>query len=115
MDKATASGCRISGTWWCPVGCPVRGTKQEVRIEPDLSDLPAVPHATVVAEIAVDDTGRVRDACILRGIRPDVDREVIRAMAKWRFAPARVRNGPLAGTPVWPVITVTARVGPAER
>ena len=86
-----------------------------MRIEPDLSALLAVPPATLVAELGLDDTGGVRDACILRGLRPDVDREVIRAMTKWRFEPARIRQGPDAGTLVWPVITVTANVGSPRR
>lgn len=113
VAKATSAGCRITGSWWCRVGCfaGVGRINQQVRIEPDLSALLAVPQATVIAELGIDDTGRVRDACMLRGIRPDVDREVIRAMTKWRFEPARVRQGPEAGTAVWPVITVTASVG----
>ena len=78
IGKATSAGCRITGNWWCRVGCldGVGRINQQVRIEPDLSALPSVHAATVIAALAIDDTGRVRDACMLRGIRPDVDREV---------------------------------------
>ena len=91
IAKATSAGCRITGSWWCRVGCfdGVGRINQQVRIEPDLSALPVRTSATVIAELGTDHTGRVRDACILRGIRSNVDREVIRAMTKWRYEPAQ--------------------------
>jgi TonB family protein len=63
-----------------------------VRVEPDLSAV-ARPftQGIVVVEIGVDETGAVRTACVLRGVRNDVDAAAVASVRRWRFEPLEYR------------------------
>lgn len=90
------------------------------REEPDLSGLPSLTgEQLAIIEIRIDDTGRVTESCMLRGVRGDVDRRALEAVNAWRFEPPRLLadtdltwGGRLeAGTPVPIFMTVTVRLG----
>jgi hypothetical protein len=97
----------------CRVGCDVDVPKKVFDIGPNLSGLDtAGVRGVEIAEILIDDQGAVTDACLLRGVREDVDLRAVSAIRQWRFEPARLRHSvpPGAVTPV--VITVTLPIGP---
>ena len=53
----------------------------------------------------------VQQACLLRGVREDVDGRVIAAIRQWRFEPARLRHSTPPRLPVPVVMTVTLGFG----
>jgi len=90
------------------------------RVEPDLSGLPPLADEQIaIIEVRIDETGRVTESCMLRGVREDVDRKALEAVNAWRFEPPRLRadtnltDGERleAGTAVPIFMTVTMRLG----
>ncbi|HLQ51906.1 MAG TPA: energy transducer TonB [Terriglobales bacterium] len=57
-----------------------------------LAELPNHQPGNVIAEIAIDDQGKVVQTRILQSLGPEIDQRVLRALAEWRFTPAS-RNG----------------------
>jgi 3-phytase len=78
-----------------------------------IKDVAPAPSQAVLAEVGgvailevlINEEGAVESACVLRGLRPDVDRQVVAAVRQWRFEPARVD-----GKPVPVIMTVTDEV-----
>jgi TonB family protein len=89
------------------------------RVEPDLTGLPPVAAGQIaIVEVRIDATGRVTEACVLRGVDAAIDRRVLAAVHAWRFEPPRLtaavntreRNWK-AGDAVPIFMTVTVRLG----
>jgi 3-phytase len=59
-----------------------------------------------IVEALVNEEGQVESACMLRGLRSDVDPQVLAAVRQWRFEPARSK-----GKPVAVIMTVTDEIG----
>ena len=59
----------------------------------------------------MDESGEVKDACLLRGVHEDVDVRVMAAIRRWRFEPVRWRPSTPLGVVVPVVITVGVRIG----
>jgi 3-phytase len=59
----------------------------------------------VIAEVLINEFGHVESACVLRGLRADVDSLVLAAVRQWLFEPARSK-----GKPVPVLMTVTRDV-----
>ena len=82
-------------------------------VAPDLAGIDlAGLHGFEIAEILIDDRGGVKDVCLLRGRREDVDRRAVAAIRQWRFEPARLRHSTPPGVLVSVVMTVTLPIGP---
>jgi TonB family protein len=90
------------------------------RVEPDFRGL-SLPAGEryVILDARIDLEGRVAEACILRGVAPDIDARVVEAVRRWRFEPARLKPGvvvegerlrPGAAVPV--IMTLSVRVSP---
>jgi hypothetical protein len=108
------TGCHIYDPSACRVGCDIDEPKKVLDVAPDLSriDLTTV-RKLEIAEILIDTEGVVKQVCVLRGVRDDIDVRVIAAIRQWRFQPARLRHSTPkaeAGTLVSPVLTVTVRI-----
>jgi protein TonB len=58
---------------------------------------------TVILDVVIDETGRVRNATVLRSI-PTLDRAALDAITSWRYEPARLNGIPIAVS-----MTVTVR------
>jgi hypothetical protein len=64
-----------------------------VNVEPDLSGLDVTGLRGVeIVEILIDGHGAVQEACLLRGVREDVDARAMAGIRRWRFEPARLRH-----------------------
>lgn len=98
----------------------VNPPRQIFRVEPDLAGLvPPPPDHLFIVEVRIDETGRVTENCMLRGIGTDVDRRVLEALRAWRFDPPRLTSALdsqgghwAAGAAVPIFMTVTVRVKP---
>ena len=97
----------------------VNPPEQLVRVAPDLTGVP-VPEGEhlAIVELRLDVAGAVAGACVLRGVRDDIDRRVLAAVRRWRFEPARLKHDATVrgerlkqGTIVPIFMTVTVRVG----
>jgi TonB family protein len=97
----------------------VNPPRQVYEVEPDLIGLPKLSKEQfAIIELRIDDSGHVAESCLLRGVRPDVDRRALDAVKRWRFEPARLRSDVVAGgrrfdagEPVPLFMTVTVRIG----
>jgi len=59
--------------------------------DPDLSGVPSVPpDALFIVEVRIDESGRVTEACMLRGVTPEADRRVAEVVRSWRFESPRL-------------------------
>jgi hypothetical protein len=104
--------CHIDAPSACRVGCDADVPRKIVDVAPDLSGLDSANlHGYEIVEILIDEHGDVRQACLLRGVREDVDFRVLAAIRQWRFEPVRLRHSPPPGLPVPLVTTVTLRIG----
>jgi TonB family protein len=65
-----------------------------------------------IAEIRIDEDGRVTDVCLKRGVREAVDERAVAAVKTWRFTPARLKAqaGTMPAGSVVPVIFTTTVV-----
>jgi hypothetical protein len=112
ITARTPPACYIDAPSACRVGCDADVPKKVFDVAPDLSgiDLAAL-HGLEIAEILIDDRGDVRDVCLLRGVRENVDLRAVAAIRQWRFEPTRLRHSTPPGVPVPVVMTVTLPVG----
>src|ERR1019366_4308400 len=82
----------------CRVGCDADVPKKVFDVGPNLSGLDLVGiHGVEIAEILIDDHGAVPDACLLRGVREDVDLRAVAAIRQWRYEPPRHRHSTSPG------------------
>jgi hypothetical protein len=112
---SATTGCHIYDPNACRVGCDIDEPKKVLDVAPDLSriDVTTVRRQIEIAEILIDTEGVVKQVCVLRGVRDDIDVRVVAAIRQWRFQPARLRHSTPkaeAGTLVSPVLTVTVRI-----
>jgi hypothetical protein len=108
----TPPACHIDAPSACRVGCDAEVPKKVLHVAPDLSGIDlAGLHGLEIAEILIDNRGAVKDACLLRGVREDVDLRAVAAIRHWRFEPTRLRHSTPPGVPVSVVMTVTLPVG----
>jgi hypothetical protein len=103
--------------------------KKLVDVPPDLSgiDMKGVTGSLAIADIRIDKSGAVKEVCVLRGLRDDVDDRAADAFRQWRYEPPALRHderwtGPVdargqrvetitpAGTLFEQVITVTVSI-----
>lgn len=108
----TPPACHIDAPSACRVGCHADVGKKVLDVAPDLSGIDlAGLHGLEIAEILVDNRGAVKDVCLLRGVREDVDLRAVAAIRLWRFEPTRLRHSTPQGVPVPVVMTVTLPIG----
>jgi hypothetical protein len=112
MAIRTPPACNIAAPSACRIGCDADAPKKVFDVAPDLSgiDLTGL-HGVEIAEILIDDRGDVKDVCLLRGVREDVDLRAVAAIGFWRFEPARLRHSRPPGAVVSLVMTVTLPIG----
>ena len=60
-------------------------------MKPDFRSLAPITGAVFI-EMDLDETGKVTQACIVKGLRDDVDDAALRAIRQWRFTPGRSRS-----------------------
>jgi len=78
------------------------------NFDPSLSkDMLAQVSGVAILEVLINEEGQVESACVVRGLRPDVDPLLVAAVRQWTFEPARS-----GGKAVPVIMTVTARVPP---
>jgi TonB family protein len=112
LTKRIPLQCHIHAPSACRVGCDAEVPKKIIEVAPDLSGLDVTGlNGVEIVEILVDVHGDVQEACLLRGVREDVDRRAIAAIRQWRFEPARHRHSTPPRLPIRAVITVTLRIG----
>lgn len=112
ITTRTPPACHIDAPSACRVGCDADVPKKVVDVAPDLSGIDlAGLHGFEIAEILIDDHGDVKDLCLLRGVREDVDLRAVVAIRHWRFEPARLRHSTPPGVLVSLVMTVTLPIG----
>ena len=70
----------------------------ESKVEPRYpeSARAAGVEGTVVLDIRIDESGRVTDIQVLRGLPLGVSQAAVEAVSRWRYRPARGRAGPVA-------------------
>jgi hypothetical protein len=96
----------------CRVGCDADVPRKVFDVAPDLSGIDfAGLHGIEIAEIVIDERGDVKDVCLLRGVREDVDLRAVAAIRHWRFEPTRLRHSTPPGVPASVVMTVTLPIG----
>lgn len=61
------------------------------RVAPDFHGLPPIT-GNIFIEMDLDETGKVTQACIVKGLRDDVDDATLRAIRQWRFTPGKSRS-----------------------
>lgn len=106
--------CHIDAPSACRVGCDAVVPKPLIKVAPDLSGLDTTGlNGVEIIEILIDVRGSVGNACLLRGVREDVDDRAIAAIRQWLFEPARLRRSTPPGLAVPIVITVTLQIGRA--
>jgi periplasmic protein TonB len=66
------------------------------RPKPDLSNLPDGAKGDVVLDITIDETGKISDLKLVKGIDQGVDEFVIAAVRQWTFTPASRDGQPVA-------------------
>jgi hypothetical protein len=112
MTERTPPACQIDARGACLVGCDADVPRKVVDVAPDLSGLEAAHlRGLEIAEILIDDRGNVKDVCLLRGVRKDIDVRALDAIRRWRFEPARLRHSTPPGALVSIEIAVTLRIG----
>ncbi len=112
LTKRIPPECHIDAPSACRVGCDADVPKKVAEVAPDLSGLDITGlNGVEIVEILIDVRGDVQQACLLRGVREDVDGRVIAAIRQWRFEPAALRHSTPPRLPVPVVMTVTLRIG----
>ena len=112
ITTRTPPACHIDAPSACRVGCDADVPKKVFDVAPDLSGLDLTGlHGLEIVEILIDDRGDVKEACLLRGVREDVDVRAMAAIRQWRFEPVRLRHSTPPGVPVPLVMTVSLRIG----
>jgi hypothetical protein len=112
VTTRTPPACHIDAPSACRVGCDADQPTKLLDAAPDLGGLDVADlHGVEIVEILIDERGSVKDACLLRGVREDVDLRVMAAIRQWRFEPVRLRHLTAPGVVVPVVITVGVRIG----
>ena len=112
LTTRTPPDCHIYAPSACRVGCDADAPTKVVDVAPDLSGFDVTGLRGVeIVEILIDGRGAVEGACLLRGVREDVDARAMAAIRQWLFEPARLRHSTPPGLPIPAVLTVTLRVG----
>jgi len=116
--SGSASACAYRETGF---RSSVNPPREISRVEPDLAGLPPVPSDQIfIVEVRIDETGRVTENCMLRGVGPEVDRRVLDAVRGWRFEPPRLTTAVDSREGRWPAgsavpIFMTVTVQPKKR
>lgn len=66
------------------------------RPKPDLSSLPDGTRGDVVLDVTIDETGKISDLKLVRGIGRPVDEFVIATVRQWTYTPANRDGQPIA-------------------
>jgi protein TonB len=66
------------------------------RPKPDLSSLPSGTKGDVILDIVIDETGKISDLKLVKGIAQSVDETVIATVRQWTFNPANRDGQPIA-------------------
>lgn len=66
------------------------------RPSPDLSSLPHGTAGNVIVDIVIDDTGKVTETKLVRGLGGAIDDTVVATLRQWTFAPATKDGQPVA-------------------
>jgi hypothetical protein len=112
LTTRTPPACHIDAPFACRVGCDAEPPKKILDVAPDLSGIDlASLHGLEITEILIDNRGAVKDVCLLRGVREDIDVRALAAIRQWRFEPTRLRHSTPPGAPVSVVMTVTLPIG----
>jgi hypothetical protein len=112
ITRRTSSACRLDAPFACRVGCDADVPMKTFHVAPDLSGIDlAGLNGVEIADILIDDRGNVKDVCLQRGVREDVDDRAVAALRQWRFEPTRLRHSTPPGMVVSVVMTVTLPIG----
>jgi hypothetical protein len=108
----TPPDCHIVAPGACRIGCDADSPRKVFDVAPDLSGLNVAGlRGSEIAEILLNERGEVKDVCLRRGVREDIDARVVAAIQRWRFEPARLRHSVPPGAIVSIVISVTLPIG----
>lgn len=66
------------------------------RPKPDLSVMPSGSKGDVVLDITIDETGKISDLKLVKGIEHSIDETVIATVRQWTFNPANRDGQPIA-------------------
>jgi len=66
------------------------------RPKPDLSSLPSGTRGDVILDVTIDESGRISDLKLVKGIERTVDETVIATVRQWVFNPANRDGQPIA-------------------
>lgn len=112
ITTRTPPACQIYAPSACRVGCDADVPKQVAHVAPELAGIDLTGLRGVeIAEILIDERGDVKDICLLRGVREDIDARAVAAIRQWRYEPARLRHSTPTGAVVPLVMTVTVPIG----
>ena len=112
ITSRTPPPCQIVAPSACRVGCDADVPKQVAHVAPELAGIDlAGLRGVEITEILIDDRGDVKDICLLRGVREDIDARTVAAIRQWRYEPARLRHSSPPGMAVPLVMTVTVPIG----
>jgi TonB family protein len=105
-------GCKFDAPafWGVGIGGLVQPPKAKTQVHPDTSSLPQDFNSDVVIfDARIDERGVVTSACVLRGVRADVDAAALAALKQWKFQPGYLRQPPKSAVPVVMTVTVNVR------
>lgn len=112
ITTRTPPPCQIDAPLACRVGCDADVPKQVLKVAPNLSGIELGGlRGLEIAEILIDEHGAVKDACLLRGVRADVDARAVTAIRQWRYEPVRLHHSTPPGMVVSAVVTVSLPIG----
>jgi protein TonB len=66
------------------------------RPKPSLANMPSGTKGDVILDVTIDETGRISDLKLVKGIDPAVDETVIATVRQWTFDPASRDGQPIA-------------------
>jgi protein TonB len=66
------------------------------RPKPSLANMPSGTKGDVIIDVVIDETGKISDVKLVKGIEPTVDETVIATVRQWTFDPANRDGQPIA-------------------
>ena len=66
------------------------------RPKPSLANMPSGTKGDVILDVVIDETGKISDLKLVKGIEPTVDETVIATVRQWTFDPASRDGQPIA-------------------
>ena len=66
------------------------------RPKPSLANMPSGTKGDVILDVVIDETGKIADLKLVKGIEPTVDETVIATVRQWTFDPANRDGQPIA-------------------